>query len=94
MSKKRASGEGSIRKKPNGRWEGRYTVGGGPRYWQPVLIQTGAVSQAQATLPQLKQLLGDKSLKYILISHFESDECGGLSLVLKEFIVSVKVSES
>ena len=24
MSKKRANGEGSIRKKPNGRWEGRY----------------------------------------------------------------------
>ena len=27
MKKKRANGEGSIRKKPNGRWEGRYTVG-------------------------------------------------------------------
>ena len=27
MSKKRANGEGSIRKKPNGRWEGRYTQG-------------------------------------------------------------------
>ena len=24
MAKKRANGEGSIRKKPNGRWEGRY----------------------------------------------------------------------
>ncbi len=27
MPKKRANGEGSIRKKPNGRWEGRYTQG-------------------------------------------------------------------
>ena len=27
MAKKRANGEGSIRKKPNGRWEGRYTQG-------------------------------------------------------------------
>ena len=25
MAKKRANGEGSIRRKPNGRWEGRYT---------------------------------------------------------------------
>ena len=25
MAKKRANGEGSIRKKPSGRWEGRYT---------------------------------------------------------------------
>ena len=27
MPKKRANGEGSIRKKPSGRWEGRYTQG-------------------------------------------------------------------
>lgn len=52
---------------------------------EPVLVQTGAVSQAQSTLPKLKELLGGKELKYILISHFESDECGGLSLVLKEY---------
>ena len=30
MAKKRANGEGSIRKKPSGRWEGRYTVGHDP----------------------------------------------------------------
>ena len=27
MSKKRANGEGNIRKRKNGRWEGRYTAG-------------------------------------------------------------------
>ena len=27
MAKKRANGEGSIRKRGDGRWEGRYTVG-------------------------------------------------------------------
>lgn len=26
MAKKRANGEGSIRKRPDGRWEGRYCV--------------------------------------------------------------------
>lgn len=58
---------------------------------EPILIQTGAVPQAQATLPKLKELLGERSLKYILISHFESDECGGLSLVLKEYPDAIAV---
>lgn len=58
---------------------------------EPVLVQTGAVSQAQSTLPKLKELLGGKELKYILISHFESDECGGLSLVLKEYPNAIAV---
>ena len=58
---------------------------------EPVLIQTGAVPQAQATLPKLKELLGNRPMKYILISHFESDECGGLSLVLKEYPNAIAV---
>ncbi len=58
---------------------------------EPILIQTGAVPQAQATLPKLKELLGERSMKYILISHFESDECGGLSLVLKEYPDAIAV---
>lgn len=58
---------------------------------EPVLVQTGVVSQAQSTLPKLKELLGGKELKYILISHFESDECGGLSLVLKEYPNAIAV---
>lgn len=31
MAKKRANGEGSIRKRSDGRWEGRYTAGPGAR---------------------------------------------------------------
>ena len=30
MAKRRANGEGSIRKRADGRWEGRYTVGHDP----------------------------------------------------------------
>ena len=30
MAKRRANGEGSIRKRADGRWEGRYTVGYDP----------------------------------------------------------------
>ena len=51
---------------------------------EPILVQTGSISQAQSTIPEIKKLLEGKELRYILISHFESDECGGLSLVLKE----------
>lgn len=58
---------------------------------EPILVQTGAVPQAQATLPKIKELLGDRPLKYILISHFESDECGGLSLVLREYPNAIAV---
>ena len=30
MAKRRANGKGSIRKRPDGRWEGRYTAGRDP----------------------------------------------------------------
>lgn len=52
---------------------------------EPVLIHTGDVEQAKALTPQLIELLGEKKLQYIFASHFESDECGGLSLLLKNF---------
>jgi flavorubredoxin len=51
----------------------------------PALIHTGTITQAKVLVPQIKQLLGNQSLKYIFISHFESDECGGLSELVKEF---------
>ena len=31
MAKKRANGEGNIRKRKDGRWEGRYTAGHDPK---------------------------------------------------------------
>ena len=31
MPKRRANGEGNIRKRKDGRWEGRYTVGRDPK---------------------------------------------------------------
>ena len=33
MAKKRANGEGNIRKRKDGRWEGRYTVGQWMKVW-------------------------------------------------------------
>jgi len=52
---------------------------------EPVLVHTGSVQQAETLISQLKDVLADRTLKYIFISHFESDECGGLSLILKHF---------
>lgn len=52
---------------------------------EPVLVHTGNVEQAKALLPQLKEVLSEKDLKYIFISHFEADECGGLSEILKQY---------
>lgn len=52
---------------------------------EPILVHTGSIQQAEALVPQLKAVLLGRALKYIFISHFESDECGGLSLLLKHF---------
>lgn len=52
---------------------------------EPLLVHTGNTQEARAMLPQLKEVLNGKKLKYICISHFEADECGGLSIILEEF---------
>lgn len=36
MPKKRANGEGSLRKRKDGRWEGRYTAGCDPTTGKPI----------------------------------------------------------
>ncbi len=52
---------------------------------EPLLVHTGNMQQAEALVPQLKAALTGKTLSYIFISHFEGDECGGLSHVLEHF---------
>lgn len=52
---------------------------------EPALIHTGSYQMAEELVPKLKIILGDRNLSYIFVSHFESDECGGLSLLLKNF---------
>ncbi len=47
MAKKRANGEGSIRKKPNGRWEGRYTQGIDPNTGRAIQKSVSAKTQAE-----------------------------------------------
>ena len=47
MAKKRANGEGSIRKKPSGRWEGRYTLGIDPVTGRAIQKSVSAKTQAE-----------------------------------------------
>ena len=48
MPKKRANGEGSLRKRKDGRWEGRYTAGCDPATGKPIHKSVLAKTQAEA----------------------------------------------
>ncbi|MBM7871340.1 flavorubredoxin [Clostridium pascui] len=52
---------------------------------KPILIHTGSYQMTEELIPKLKSILGDKKLSYVFVSHFESDECGGLTLLLKHY---------
>ena len=58
---------------------------------EPLLVHTGNMKHAEDMIPELEVALNGKDLKYIFISHFESDECGGLSLILKRFPTAIPV---
>ena len=52
---------------------------------EPILVHTGNIKQVESLLPEIKKVLVNKELKYIFVSHFESDECGGITRILKEY---------
>ena len=47
MAKKRANGEGNIRKRKDGRWEGRYTAGVDPETGKPIAKSVLARTQCE-----------------------------------------------
>jgi integrase len=47
MAKKRANGEGNIRKRKDGRWEGRYTVGHDPETGKAIIKNVLGKTQAE-----------------------------------------------
>lgn len=59
-----------------------------------IMFATGNYSQAEWILPEISHILGDRPLKYLFLSHFESDECGGLELFLKKYPKLVTVCSS
>lgn len=56
MAKKRANGEGSIRKRKDGRWEGRYTAGRNPETGKAIYKNVLGKTQAEVK-EKLKQAL-------------------------------------
>ena len=58
MPKKRANGEGSLRKRKDGRWEGRYTAGNNPATGKPIHKSVLAKTQSEAK-EKLKQAIAE-----------------------------------
>ena len=56
--KKRANGEGSLRKRKDGRWEGRYTAGCDPTTGKPIHKSVLAKTQSEAK-EKLKQAIAE-----------------------------------
>lgn len=50
-----------------------------------VLFATGTLSEAERDLPEVERILGGRDLAYIVVSHIESDECGGLPVYLERY---------
>lgn len=51
----------------------------------PILFHTGDVRQVSSLVPQIERVLAERDLKYIFVSHFEADECGGLPRILERY---------
>ena len=70
MAKKRANGEGSIRKRKDGRWEGRYTAGHDPETGKAIYKNVLGRTQAEvkeklkATIKETQSLDQTKVGKY------------------------------
>lgn len=58
MAKRRANGEGSIRKRKDGRWEGRYTAGRDPVTGKPIYKNVLGKTQAEVK-EKLKKAIAD-----------------------------------
>ena len=58
MAKRRANGEGSIRKRKDGRWEGRYTAGRDPVTEKPICKNVLGKTQAEVK-EKLKKAIAD-----------------------------------
>ena len=58
MAKRRANGEGNIRKRKDGRWEGRYTAGYNPETGKRITKNVLGKTQAEVK-EKLKRALED-----------------------------------
>ena len=50
-----------------------------------IVFATGTQKEAAENLATIKEILGEHTVRYIFVSHMESDECGGLPIFTKEY---------
>lgn len=65
MAKKRANGEGNIRKRSDGRWEGRYTAGYNPQTGKRIIKNVLGKNQAEVKAKLAKALEDSKELDIV-----------------------------
>ena len=65
MAKKRANGEGSIRKRSDGRWEGRYTAGYHPETGKRIIKNVLGKTQAEVKEKLAKAIEDSKALDVV-----------------------------
>ena len=67
MAKRRANGEGNIRKRSDGRWEGRYTAGYDPTTGKRIIKNVLGKTQAEVKTKLAKVLEETKDLDVVQI---------------------------
>ena len=74
MAKKRANGEGNIRKRSDGRWEGRYTAGYDPQTGKRIIKNVLGKTQAEVKAKLTKALEACKELDVVRTDEYTGAE--------------------
>ena len=69
MAKKRANGEGNIRKRKDGRWEGRYTAGYDPKTGKRIIKNVLGKTQGEVKEKLKKALEECQGLDAVSYTH-------------------------
>ncbi len=91
MAKRRASGEGNIRKRSDGRWEGRYTAGHNPVTGKPIYKNVLGKSQSEV-LEKLETAIKDS--KKLDFTNYGQYTVGQWMDVWYEYYAVIKVRPS
>lgn len=91
MAKRRANGEGNIRKRKDGRWEGRYTAGRDPETGKPIYKNVLGKTQTKVKAKLAKAIEETKGLD---VAKAESYTVGQWMDVWFEYYAKVKVHPS
>ena len=91
MAKRRASGEGNIRKRSDGRWEGRYTAGRNPVTGKPIYKNVLGKSQSEV-LEKLETAIKDS--KKLDFTNYGQYTVGQWMDVWYEYYAVIKVRPS